>query len=432
MSNSFFDRLKRLHDAHHRGRDTTDGPSGVYTADMAEESGDEEVSKPPPRYGGWEGLGASSQLDYDAPLWVLETRSGVDTIHGDWTVGQCRDVDHKKLADRVEGIAGDTRRQNLLYMDLETTGLGPKALIFMAGIGFWQGSEFVVQHLVIDEGDDEVALLQAFAEILADYDVLVTFNGKRFDVPLLQKRYEHHDLPDPFGDEFHLDLLPVARRLFPGLNRYKLTSLEEQLLDFQRVDDVPGREIPPLWWKFQKTRNPALMARVVEHNRYDIISMAALVATAINGECPGDEDEQGDAKQSYQHRFSNLISRSDRPPEEPHKPAGEMKSPDGIKGKLMRSYKLRGKFAERDKERVASQKAPTFSTGEEVSRRVDELYRASKTLVEQQLWREAFPMLCEILALDPEHGWGLETLAQYYRREGREELARELEARKDS
>lgn len=439
MSKSFFDRIKRLHDAHHRGRDTTDGPSGVYTAESVSEKGDDEIATPPPKYGGWEGLGAYRKDDHHAPMWIIETRCDADWVHGDWTLGQCHDVEYSALSEQVEGLAEGKSRDDMLFMDLETTGLGPRALVFMAGIGFWEGSEFVVQHLVIENAEDEVGLLEEFAERLSNFNMLVTFNGKGFDVPLLQKRYEHHGLNDPFGEEFHLDLLRVSRRVFPGLNRYKLTHLEQEIIHFERVDDVPGREIPPLWWKFQKNQNPSLMEKVVEHNRHDIISMVALVATVIAGECPVSREERHASKRGGYRRFSDLVSRRDKEEQKPEELAPEAPPPEGISGKLMRSYRLRGKFASRDREQAGEQTHGKRSVmphqdskSEEASQRVDELCQVCKTLIGQNLWRQAFPMLCEIVALVPDHRWGLKMLASYYRREGRDDLACQLENRIES
>ena len=294
----------------------------------------------------------------------------------------------------------------------------------MVGIGFWQGDQFAVKHLVVDEPDDEEALLRAFSDRLAGYPLLVTFNGRRFDVPLLERRYAHHNLSSPFDDIAHLDLLPLARRVFPGLQRYALSHLEKFVLDFERVDDVPGRVVPTRWGKFQRSKNPDLMAGVVEHNRHDIVSMAALVAAAIAGDDPRARREEEHAK-SPQHAWSLPKVQE---------------TSGGIVKKLVRSYRLRGKFADGDHSSEAPSaevptEAPTASgpsptpTNEALSQRIDELRTASQTLVDQDLWREAFPMLCELVALAPGDPWGLETLASYYRREGREDLAARLEKR---
>ena len=429
MSNSFRDRLKRLHDAHHRGRETGNGPGGVYTADDAEVSEDEEAEEMASTYGGWQGLGAKRCDDYDEPLWIIETRCPQDLEHGRWTLAGCRDVPHTELV-RLDREAPDKiRPEQLLYMDVETTGLGPKAYAFMVGIGFWRDDEFVVDHLVIDEPDHERALLECFADHLARRKCLVTFNGKRFDVPLLARRFEAHEITDPFDDTAHVDLLPLARRVFPGLNRYALSHLENFVLDFERVDDVPGREIPKRWGRFQRNQNPDLMRGVVEHNRHDIVSMTALVAAAITGDDPR---ERRDCVEETKKSSSWSL------------PAGTHEKAGGIAGKLMRSYRLRGKFARHEpdykeqppadepsetSEPPAPAPAPTTAGGENPSR-IRELHSACSSLIDQDLWREAFPMLCELVALSPTHDWGLEKLAEYYRREGNDALANEIEGRR--
>lgn len=424
MSNSFRDRLRRLHDAHHRGRDPSDGPSGVYSADdvdaVEQQPDDDERHKD---YGGWQGLGARRCGEYECPLWIVETRCDEQMCHGDWTLARCRGADHQKLASLTDDVPSGIDPDRLLYMDTETTGLGPKSYAFMVGLGRWDGADFLVQHLVIDEPDDEPALLECFADRIADCDLLVTFNGKRFDVPLLQRRYEHHGLDDPFADTGHLDLLPLARRIFPGLDRYRLSNLEVQLLKFQRVDDVPGREVPKRWGKFQRSRNPAIMEGVVEHNRHDIVSMAALVAAAIGGEKIATGEAEPDPNSDSRQRSGN---------------GGGGQTPGNIADKLVRSYRLRGKFAERDRQRADSTRStPPVGTEQtvetpdsETTRRVRELRSGCRSLIDQKMWREVFPMLCELVALCPGDRWGLEMLAEYYRREGRNALAREIEGRR--
>lgn len=453
MTNSFKDRLRRLHDAHRRGKDTDEGPDGVYTARDAGDAADDPADAEPTGYG-WQRLGAVENAKYGASVWIAEEICDQSQPHGDWTLSDCSAISHRRLTDYDREMPPDIRRGQMLYMDTETSGLGKDALAFMIGLGHWDGDDdFAVEQLMIEDEDDEPALLEAFSRRLAHRRVLVTFNGRRFDVPLLRRRYALHRMDDPFDDVHHCDLLPLCRRCFPGLSKYALNRLERDVLHFERVDDVPGREIPRRWWKFRKNRDAELMRGVLLHNRHDIVSMEALVAAVIADEAPR-KDELPDESRWNLGRlaFKSLRPREHVPPlvppqqeeiEEPEQ--GSEKPPGRISKMLRRSYRLRGRFAdepetgeERDVESAPSVPAapaepvaqPPFSAPADASGRIDDLRVACRTLIDRDLWREAFPLLTELVALVPDDDWAVERLADYYRRQGDEELASRLE-RKD-
>jgi hypothetical protein len=108
---------------------------------------------------------------------------------------------------------------------------------------------------------------------------LVTFNGRGFDMPLLEARYRLLRARPPLEAAVHLDLLPPARRLWgERFESCRLQALEAELMGLRRVDDVPGEEIPGLFFDWLRTRNARGLAPVLEHNRLDVISLAALLA----------------------------------------------------------------------------------------------------------------------------------------------------------
>lgn len=468
MSESFKDRIKRLHNAHRRGRDNENGPSGVYTADGQP---DAESADGPTEVGGygWQRLGAVKSTDYGPALWIATELCNGDDDHGVWTLRDCCQVHHRGLAQLDDDVSEQTRRTDLLYMDIETTGLSNDAIAFMLGLGYWNSDDrFVVEQLMIEEEEDEPALLRAFADRLENRRLLVTFNGVRFDAPVLQRRYSHHNIDDPLQGYPHLDLLPLSRRCFPGFSSYRLSKLEREVLSFERIDDVPGREIPRRWWKFQKTRDAELMRGVLEHNRHDIVSMEALVAAAIADEPPTRETSTGEPKWSFGRMGMKSLYNRDRSGGTPRQeePGGDVEAGgddaeappqdrpgSGIARRLERTYRLRGKFAERGGTKKSSGRGasePTKSSegvpsvgsppaagpadepaSGEVQRRADQLRAAARPLIDQQMWREAFPMLCELVALVPNDRWGLEMLARWYRQQGNEKLARRLEQRGD-
>ena len=127
---------------------------------------------------------------------------------------------------------------------------------------------------------EEPALLAGLARFLAPAEALVTFNGKAFDAPLLTTRYTIHRIPVPYKNYAHLDLLPLARRLWRDrLESRALKFLEEHILGLKRSsDEVPGYEIPWLYFDYLRTRDARPLGGVFYHNAMDVVAMAALLA----------------------------------------------------------------------------------------------------------------------------------------------------------
>lgn len=169
--------------------------------------------------------------------------------------------------------------RDFLFLDTETTGLnGAGTLAFMVGVGFFDDDAFVVRQYFLRDPGDEPAMLLLLQELLQRHAGLITFNGRSFDVPLLDGRFLINRLPCDLPQRPHIDLLPPARRLW----RYRfsscsLGSLEKNLLGLQRTEeDVPGWLIPGLYHQFLQTGDGREMARVFYHNRLDILSMVTL------------------------------------------------------------------------------------------------------------------------------------------------------------
>jgi hypothetical protein len=176
-------------------------------------------------------------------------------------------------------LAGVSAR-GALFLDIETTGLGAGAgvLAFLVGMAFFDGSELCIEQLLLRAPSAEKALLGRVAERVSNAALLVTYNGKAFDVPLLSGRLVMNRLP-PFVPKPHLDLLHVGRRLHRArLGACKLTTLEADVLGFVRGPDIAGADIAACYAHYLRTGDDDALAAVVEHNAYDVKSMAALVA----------------------------------------------------------------------------------------------------------------------------------------------------------
>ncbi len=170
----------------------------------------------------------------------------------------------------------------LAFLDVETSGLagGTGTYAFLVGVGRFEGDTFHLAQFFMRDPSEEAALLEALADFLAPCEALVTFNGKAFDAPLLAARYTLHAAPSPFAGFAHLDLLPLVRRLWRDrLPSRALKYLEENVLNAPRtVEEVPGYEIPYIYFDYLRTGDATPLKGVFYHNAMDVVAMAALLS----------------------------------------------------------------------------------------------------------------------------------------------------------
>jgi uncharacterized protein len=170
--------------------------------------------------------------------------------------------------------------RRLLYLDTETTGLGGAGtLAFLVGLAFFDDQGALhLEQLFLDGPGNELALLNHVERRVRECDGIVTFNGKSFDWPLLKAR-RVMNRQGPLPERPHLDLLHLSRRLHkPRLKGQRLIELERQVLGFDRgEDDIPGAEIAPRYLHYLRSGDASGLLPVIEHNAWDVYSMAALV-----------------------------------------------------------------------------------------------------------------------------------------------------------
>jgi len=204
------------------------------------------------------------------------------TCHGSRRIGELTSPDMKHVAL----LANDPRLARLdcskgLFLDTETTGLsgGTGTTAFLIGLGWFEGNIFMTRQLFIRDFTEERASLACLQEVAGNRQFLITFNGKAFDVGLLSTRFIMNRLDDPLRDLPHLDLLfPCRRLLGHRVENCRLVTLEAQVLGLRRRGDIPGCEIPQRYFDWLRRRDARLMEAVFEHNRLDVVSMAALMA----------------------------------------------------------------------------------------------------------------------------------------------------------
>jgi hypothetical protein len=169
-----------------------------------------------------------------------------------------------------------------LFLDTETTGLsgGTGTLPFLVGVGWLEDSGvFKVEQYFCREPGEEGAQLSLLVKRLEWASCLVTFNGRSFDIPLLNTRFVLQRMKNPGYGLPHLDLLPVARRVFKKrLDSCRLGNLEAAILGFERIGDIPGSAIPGVYASFLRGGPVEPIEAVLEHNALDLVGLAALGA----------------------------------------------------------------------------------------------------------------------------------------------------------
>ncbi len=184
-----------------------------------------------------------------------------------------------------------------LFLDTETTGLsgGTGTWAFLIGLGWIENDHFFLRQYFLRHPGEEKAMLLHFTAAASHFDSLVTFNGRAFDLPLIQTRQVLAGLPQRTEPRRHLDLLHCSRRLWKErLPSCSLRSLEGALLGLRRHGDIPGEEIPAVYFNYLRRGETARLKQIFQHNVLDILSMVTLVARVTRAAAGVDIDHPAD------------------------------------------------------------------------------------------------------------------------------------------
>ncbi len=286
-----------------RGIVAPSGPKGPDLPDRLDPSG-------PPALPALPDLATALGGEWRGGCFVVDRRWEPSALHGCERIGA--------LAERLDRAAGEAplftggtpARPPFVFFDLETTGLsgGAGTLAFLVGCGWFAADgSFATRQFLLARYADERVLLEAVAAELARAGALVSFNGKSFDAPLLEGRYLFHRLAWRGREIPHVDVLHPARRFWKprdgsptGLRddsgplvaqAYRpartgegcsLQALERQIVGARRTGDVPGFEIPGRYFQFVRSGDAAPLEAVLEHNRLDLLTLAALTARLLH------------------------------------------------------------------------------------------------------------------------------------------------------
>jgi uncharacterized protein len=183
------------------------------------------------------------------------------------------------LAPAASGNDGIAEPESWLFLDTETTGLagGTGTYAFLIGLAWWEAGGLAVEQLFMRDHSEEHAVLRALAGRLAERRVLVTFNGKCFDWPLVETRFRMTRQIEAPAPRAHLDLLHPARQVWRlRLGSVRLPELERQILGLDRGPDIASELIPQIYFDFLRGAGARALALVFRHNQMDLRGLATL------------------------------------------------------------------------------------------------------------------------------------------------------------
>lgn len=227
-------------------------------------------------------LGGSVMENEEGQFLLVESRHPIGSRHGHVPLARPAHLDPDTIAllgrDATLGLVD---LEGFAFVDTETTGLagGAGTYVFLVGVGFFEGEEFRVRQFFMRDYNEEKALLAGLAELLSRFSGVISFNGKAFDLPLMETRFVLARRRFPLDQAPHWDLLHSARRLWGlHLESCSLGSLENHILGVHRTDDVPSFLVPSVYFDYLRFGATHRLEGVFLHNRLDILSLATLTA----------------------------------------------------------------------------------------------------------------------------------------------------------
>jgi len=217
------------------------------------------------------------------PLQFIENAYSLDSRYGKIKISSGLGISGDILSClSQEDAFRDLDLSTALFIDLETTGLsgGTGVVPFNIGMGFYRDDKFHVAQYFLGEMAEEERMIQELGEFFRDmnFQSVVTYNGKGFDLPLLETRFILYRQPFILSDLPHLDFLYAARRLWS--HKYescRLYHLALEVVQADRSEDIPSAEIPWRYFQYIQTGNFELIEPILYHNQEDILSLLGVV-----------------------------------------------------------------------------------------------------------------------------------------------------------
>jgi len=203
-----------------------------------------------------------------------------------------------------------------VFIDLETTGLsgGVGTVPFLVGLAYYRDERFKVTQFFLNDMAEEARLIEELGVFVREmgFRSVVSYNGKAFDLPLLETRFALHRAPCPLSGLPHLDFLFSARSLWKHkYDSCKLFNLAQQIVQASRSEDIPGAEVPLRYFQYIRTGDFSLVEPVLYHNQEDLLSLLGVtVAGAVLVERNREAAERGEADAMDLFGVAKLFERA--------------------------------------------------------------------------------------------------------------------------
>jgi len=238
----------------------------------------------PERYATEDYLDGEERENAHGKYWVQERLYPNHKRHGNYEISRLAEMPGEWLEKISKGDLVRKPPERWAFLDTETTGLsgGTGTCAFLVGVGVIDPEGFRVRLFFMRDYDEETAMLAGLVEFLEDYDVLVTYNGKSYDAPLLETRFRLRRIANPLPRLQHLDLLHGARSLWKlRMESCRLAHLENQILGVEREGDLPGEMIPYCYFEYLRNKQAFKLVPLFHHNVIDIVSLACLTGVVL-------------------------------------------------------------------------------------------------------------------------------------------------------
>ena len=201
--------------------------------------------------------------------------------HGSIGIADLEDLPADLLDAISSGLVRGVPPGKWCFLDTETTGLagGSGTYAFLIGVGRITPQGFRIRQFFMRDFGEEASQLSALHEHLKQFEVMITYNGRTYDQPLLETRFRMVRQRPPFSGLEHFDLLFGARRLWNlRFDSCRLVDLENQILGVERQGDLPGEMIPYCYFEYLRTHEIFRLMPIFHHNAVDILTLACLTA----------------------------------------------------------------------------------------------------------------------------------------------------------
>lgn len=216
----------------------------------------------------------------ESKFWLVREDFPLEHQQGKIRLGDALDIDPSHIAfSACDDELAEFDPRTACFVDTETIGLmgGAGTVAFLVGVGYFVDGAFRLDQCFMRDFDEEAPMLAYLAERFSQCSTVVGYNSKSFDLPLLRTRFIQNRVRFHGDSVPHLDLVHAARRFWKRrLQDCSLGNIEREVLDVERIGDVPSYLIPQMWFDYLRSQDARPLRKVFYHHKMDILSLVAL------------------------------------------------------------------------------------------------------------------------------------------------------------